>query len=78
MKIDVHVHILAPDFIKDLRNNMDRDKHFKLLHDNPKAKFATAENVLENMDKTGVDKSIIFGFCCLDPGMARETNDYII
>lgn len=78
MKIDVHVHILAPDFIKDIRNNMDRDEHFKLLHDNPKAKFATAENVLENMDKTGVDKSIVFGFCCLDPGMARETNDYII
>lgn len=78
MIIDAHVHILAPDFIKDIRKNMDRDSHFKLLHDNPKAKFATAESTLENMDETGVDKSIIFGFCCLDPGMARETNDYII
>jgi hypothetical protein len=47
MKIDVHVHILAPDFIKDIRKNLDRDAHFKLLHDNPKAKFATAEDVLE-------------------------------
>ncbi|HHY31239.1 MAG TPA: amidohydrolase, partial [Syntrophaceticus sp.] len=47
MKIDVHVHILAPDFIKDIRKNLDRDPHFKLLHDNPKAKFATAEDVLE-------------------------------
>jgi predicted TIM-barrel fold metal-dependent hydrolase len=78
MKIDVHVHILAPDFIKDIRKNMERDEHFKLLHDNPKAKFATAESTLENMDKTGIDISIVFGFCCLDPGMARETNDYII
>jgi predicted TIM-barrel fold metal-dependent hydrolase len=78
MKIDVHVHILAPDFIKDIRKNLDRDAHFKLLHDNPKAKFATAEDVLENMEKTGIDKSVVFGFSCLDPGMAREANDYII
>ncbi|HHY29090.1 MAG TPA: hypothetical protein GX520_00115, partial [Syntrophaceticus sp.] len=40
------------DFIKDIRKNLDRDAHFKLLHDNPKAKFATAEDVLENMEKT--------------------------
>ncbi len=78
MKIDVHVHILAPDFIKNIRKNIDRDAHFKLLHDNPKAKFATAEDVLENMEKTGIDKSVVFGFSCLDPGMAREANDYII
>ena len=78
MKIDVHVHILAPDFIKDMRKNIDRDAHFKLLHDNPKAKFATAEDVLENMEKTGIDKSVVFGFSCLDAGMAREANDYIM
>lgn len=78
MKIDVHVHILAPEFIRDVKKNMDRDAHFKLLHDNPKAKFATAEDVLANMEKTGVDKSVVFGFSCLDPGMAREANDYII
>jgi len=78
MNIDVHVHILSPDFIKDIKKNMDRDAHFKLLHDNPKAKFATAEDVLENMEKTEIDKSIVFGFSCLDPGMAREANDYII
>ncbi|HHY41132.1 MAG TPA: amidohydrolase [Syntrophaceticus sp.] len=78
MNIDVHVHILSPEFIKDIKKNMDRDAHFKLLHDNPKAKFATAEDVLENMEKTEIDKSIVFGFSCLDPGMAREANDYII
>ena len=78
MNIDVHVHILSPDFIKYIKKNMDRDAHFKLLHDNPKAKFATAEDVLENMEKTEIDKSIVFGFSCLDPGMAREANDYII
>ncbi|AFV10653.1 amidohydrolase 2 [Thermacetogenium phaeum DSM 12270] len=78
MKIDVHVHILSPDFIKDIKKNLDRDAHFKLLHDNPKARFATAEDVLENMEKTGIDRSVVFGFSCLDLGMAREANDYVI
>lgn len=78
MKIDVHVHILSPDFIRDIKRNLERDAHFKLLHDTPKARFATAEDVLDNMEKTGVDKSVIFGFSCLDLGMAREANDYII
>lgn len=78
MKIDVHVHILSPEFIREIEKNIDRDAHFKLLHDNPKAKFATAEDILNNMEQTGVDKSVVFGFSCLDMGMAREANDYII
>jgi len=78
MKIDAHVHILSPDFIKDMGHSLERDAHFKLLHSGPKTRFATAEDVLTNMEKTGIDKSVVFGFSCLDPGMAREANDYII
>jgi hypothetical protein len=78
MKIDVHVHILSPEFIRDVKQNMERDAHFKSLHESPKSKFATAEILLENMDKNGIDKSVVFGFSCLDPGMCRECNDYII
>ena len=78
MTIDVHVHILAPEFIRDIQRNMDRDTHFKMLHENPKSKFATAETLLENMDKTGIDKSVVFGFPYRDLGMCRESNDYII
>ena len=78
MKLDVHVHILSPDFINDLKKNMERDAHFKMLHEDPKSKFATAETLLANMDKTGIEKSVVFGFPYLDLGMCRESNDYII
>jgi predicted TIM-barrel fold metal-dependent hydrolase len=78
VKIDAHVHILSPEFIRDIKRNLERDAHFKMLHESPKSKFATAETLLENMDKTGIDKSVVFGFSCLDPGMCRESNDYII
>ncbi len=56
MKIDAHVHILAPEFIRDIKSNLERDAHFKMLHEGPSARFATAETLLENMDKTGIDK----------------------
>jgi predicted TIM-barrel fold metal-dependent hydrolase len=78
VKIDVHVHILSPEFIQEIRGNMERDAHFKMLHASPKSKFATAETLLENMEKTGIDQSVVFGFPYHDLGMCRESNDYII
>lgn len=78
MKIDVHVHILSPDFIQNIEKNRERDEHFKLLHSDPKAKFATAEDVLANMERTGIDKSVVFSFPYRDLGMCREGNNYII
>jgi predicted TIM-barrel fold metal-dependent hydrolase len=78
VKIDVHVHILSPDFIKDIKKNLERDQHFKLLHATPKAKFATAEDVVSEMEKTGIEKSVVFSFSFKDLGMCREGNDYII
>jgi hypothetical protein len=78
VKIDVHVHILSPEFIQEIKGNMERDAHFKMLHESPASKFATAETLLENMEKTGIDKSVVFGFPYHDLGMCRESNDYII
>ncbi len=78
MKIDVHVHILSPDFIKNVRGHKETEPHFKLIHSGPKVKYATAEDVLHDMEKTGVDKSIVFGFPLRDAELCREANDYVI
>ncbi|RQD77059.1 MAG: amidohydrolase [Candidatus Syntrophonatronum acetioxidans] len=78
MKIDVHVHILSPDFIKDVEKHKENEPHFKLIHSGPNVKYATAEDVIEDMKKTGVDKTVVFGFPFKDPGRCREANDYII
>lgn len=78
MKVDVHVHILSPDIIRDIDNRMAREKHFRLIHSGPKVKYATAEDVLQDMERTGVHKTIVFGFPFKDPGLCREINDYII
>ncbi len=78
MVIDVHAHILSPDFIKEVETHKKREDHFRLLHSAPKVKYATAEDLLSNMEQCGVDQSVIFGFPFSDPGLCREINDYII
>lgn len=78
MVIDVHVHILSPDFIREVETHKKRESHFRLLHSGPKVKYATAEDLLANMERCGVDKAVVFGFPFSDPGLCREINDYII
>lgn len=78
MKIDVHVHILSPDFIREIDKNIKRDTYFQLLHSSPKARYATAEDVLQEMERYGINKSVVFSFPFKDIGMCREGNDYII
>ncbi|HOL16892.1 MAG TPA: amidohydrolase family protein [Bacillota bacterium] len=78
MIIDVHVHILSPDFIKAVDLYKEREAHFKLIHSGPKVKYATAEDLIASMDRCGVDKSVVFGFPFNDLGLCREANDYII
>jgi len=78
MKIDAHVHILPPQMIKNAEAIKEREAHFKLIHAGPKVKFATAEDLLAQMDETGIDKAVVFGFPFGDIGLCRESNDYII
>ena len=78
LKIDVHVHILSPEFIADVETYKKRESHFCLIHTGPKVRYATAEDVLADMEKTGVDRTVVFGFPFKDIGLCREANDYII
>ena len=51
---------------------------FGELFSDPKAKLATAEELVEAMDRDGVDRSVAMGMGWTDTGLAREVNDYII
>ena len=48
----------------------------ELLAD-PRAKLATAEDLISAMDADGVDQSVTMGFGWTDIDLARECNDYI-
>ena len=78
MIIDYHVHITPPDIIKDWRRIAEKEDYFKLLSESPVNKFATAEDIVEELDRTRVDKAVIFGFGFKDMGLCKYVNDYVI
>ena len=78
MIVDFHTHILPPEFRDRRSEYAARDATFSELLGNPKARIATAEELIEAMDRDGVDVSVVLGFGWTDHHMARDANDYII
>lgn len=77
MKIDFHVHVTPPDVIKDWKKIAEREDYFKLLSESPVNKFATADDVVKELESSGVDKAVTFGFAFRDMGLCRYVNDYV-
>ncbi|MCH8060881.1 MAG: amidohydrolase [Chloroflexi bacterium] len=78
MIVDFHTHIFPPWLIEQRERYLQRDATFAELFADPKAKMATAEDLVEAMDEDGVDRSVAMGIGWTDQGVAREVNDYII
>lgn len=78
MIIDVHTHIFPPE-VRDQRDDyLRRDATFRELYSNPKAKIATAEDLLRSMDDSGIDVSVALGFAWSDPHLCAAHNDYLL
>ena len=78
MIIDFHTHVVPPG-IKERRDKyLGRDACFSLLYAEPKAKLATAEEVIASMDEHGIDKSVILNLGWASHELCAETNDYIL
>ena len=77
MIIDFHTHIVPPR-IRDDRERYAGDPLFALLYSSPKAKLATAEDLIAAMDKDGVDMSVALNIGWSSPDLCALTNDYIM
>jgi predicted TIM-barrel fold metal-dependent hydrolase len=78
MIIDFHVHVLPPQIKTDRSRYVEKDKAFAQIYSGEKVKIATAEDLIESMDKDGVDVSVIVNYSWTTPALCRETNDYIL
>jgi predicted TIM-barrel fold metal-dependent hydrolase len=78
MIIDVHTHIFPPDISMHRERYCTRDAWFRALYQNPRARLATAEDLIAEMDASGVTTSIICSFGWTDTGLIEENNDYIL
>lgn len=78
MIIDFHTHIVS-ERIKEKRGDLIcNDPCFQALYSDPNAKLATAEDLIESMDRDGIDVSIALNFGWANPELCHETNDYIM
>lgn len=78
MVIDFHTHIFPPDMCEHREHYCARDPWFAELYSNPKARMASAEDLIAEMESAGVDAAVSFSFGWSDPGLIHETNDYVL
>lgn len=78
MLIDFHTHIFPPEICQQRERYCERDPWFAELYSNPRARMASAEDLLAEMDGAGVDASVSFSFGWSDPGLVYETNSYVL
>ena len=78
MIIDALTHILPPYFNEHRDEALARDRTFAELFADPKARIAQAEHLLEEMDRSEVERSVIAGFGWTDLDLARRSNDYLL
>ena len=74
----MHVHLTPPCVSGRCTDISETEAYWKMLAGSPKNSFATADEIVAEMDRCGIDRSVVFGFSFLDPGLCREVNDYTI
>ncbi len=78
MIVDFHTHIFPPEIVAHRAAFADRDPWFGELYGNPRARMATAGDLLASMEADGVAFSVAMPFGWSDPGIAEECNSYVI
>jgi len=78
MIIDFHTHVFSPQIKKNRSKYIDDDPSFAMIYSQSDAKMATADELINSMDKDGVDISVIVNYGWTTHELCVETNDYIL
>jgi len=78
MIIDFHTHVVPPQVKKNRGKYVDSDPCFAILYSDKKAKLTTADELIDSMDKDGIDISVIVNIGWTTHDLCVETNDYIL
>jgi len=78
MIIDFHTHIVPPGVKQNRERYALRDGSFAAVYADPKAKLATADDLIAAMDKHGIDMSVVLNYGWETLALCREVNDYIL
>ena len=75
--IDSHTHILPKDIKDNVHKYLDRDSTFNELFNNAES-ICTAEELIESMEISNIDTSVILGMGWSDHKFNEYINDYLI
>lgn len=78
MIIDFHTHVFPPQIKKDRNKYIESDPCFAILYSDKNAKLATTDELIDSMDRAGVDVSVILNIGWTTHELCVETNDYIL
>lgn len=78
MIIDFHTHVFPPQIKKKRNQYIDSDPCFAVLYSPKEAKLATVDELIDSMDKEGIDISVIVNIGWTTHELCVETNDYIL
>lgn len=78
MIIDFHTHIFPPRIRKKRSQYADSDACFAIMYSSPDARMATAEELIDSMDREGIDISVVLNLGWTTHELCVETNDYIL
>jgi predicted TIM-barrel fold metal-dependent hydrolase len=77
MIIDSHVHLLPRRVQLDRTPFCHDDPAFGSIYSSHKAKLVSENDIIQYLDRSGIDKAVVFGFPWEDPDLVRENNDEI-
>ena len=78
MIIDFHTHVFPPRIEENRQRYVRSDACFAELYSSPKARLATADELIDSMDRDGVDVSVILNGGWATQELCVEINDYIL
>ena len=78
MIVDFHTHVFPPEIIADRHTYTVRDSWFAELYGDPRAKMATADDLIASMDAEGVDVAVACSFGWRDAGLCEMCNSYLV
>jgi predicted TIM-barrel fold metal-dependent hydrolase len=77
MVIDCHTHIFPPPICQDRSPYLAADPAFRALYSSSRARVVEAEALVDEMDRSGVDRAVALGFPWSDSELVRRHNDYV-
>ncbi len=78
MIIDFHTHIFPEEVRNHRKEIIGRDKTFRSLFSSTSSRMASAEELIDAMDESGVDISVVMGIGWENMDVCKVSNDYMI